>query len=214
MSSSLNKYGGKNSDIGSQSSIANQVISTGIEQGQRLERQSLIYEDLLYSPLSEARNWVFDNLINPIPDIDASINAAVSGDYSVALESITGIVGKKVKAVGTIGEGVADGVNKLTERVRHFTNNKGLEGIRESSVIKASDQNSVFTVKARGKVGSSRDIEKQLGINRGKAGNYVEFNAHPSEFKVIKNSVTGATERVFKGNVDLTGRDASFHKNR
>jgi hypothetical protein len=131
----------------------------------------------------------------------------MDGDFSGTVQSMFGIVGKKVKAVGKLGE-------ELTERVRHFTNNKGLSGIRENNTISASDQNSVFTVKAKGKVGSARDIEKQLGIKRGKASNYIEFDANPSEFRSIKNPITGATEKIFKGDVDLTKRNATFHKNR
>ncbi|WP_417683390.1 HYD1 signature containing ADP-ribosyltransferase family protein [Pseudidiomarina aquimaris] len=176
--------------------------------------KTLLESGALESRLGQAQDWVFDNFINPVPEIEASINAAMEGDFGGALESIVGIIGKKVKSVAKLGEGIADGVTELTERVRHFTNNKGIAGIRQSGMIRASDQNSVFTVKAKGKVGSARDLEKQLGIKRGRAGNYVEFNAHPTEFQVIKNPVTGATERIFKGSVDLAGRNASFHKNR
>ena len=42
----------------------------------------------------------------------------------------------------------------------------------------------------------------------------VEFDASPTEFNVIKSPVTGATERVFKGDVDLTNRNPAFKKNR
>jgi hypothetical protein len=101
-----------------------------------------------------------------------------------------------------------------SERVRHFTNSKGAQGIQDSNTIKASDQNSVFTVKAKGKPGSARDVEQQLGIGRGRGNNMVEFDASPNEFSVVKNPVTGATERVFKGDVDLTNRNPTFKKNR
>lgn len=101
-----------------------------------------------------------------------------------------------------------------SERVRHFTNSKGADGIKDSNTIKASDQNSVFTEKAKGKPGSPRDVEEKLGIKRGRGNNMVEFDADPSEFSVIKNPTTGATERVFKGDVDLTGRNPTFKKNR
>ena len=111
----------------------------------------------------------------------------------------------------------ANGAEKLaantvangTERVRHFTNAKGLEGIEKDSLIKASDQNSVFTVKAKGKPGSPRDIEKALGIKPGGGRNYVEFDASPGEFETVRNPLTGATERVFKGSVDLSGPNPS-----
>ncbi|WP_343840448.1 HYD1 signature containing ADP-ribosyltransferase family protein [Bowmanella denitrificans] len=176
--------------------------------------QSNAFDPFAPTPLGNLQNWIFENLINPMPEIKASIDAINEGDFSGAAQSMVGIVGKKVKAVGKLGEKVNDSIEELTERVRHFTNNKGLEGIRESNSIIASDQNSVFTVKARGRVGSARDIEKQLGIKRGKGNNYVEFDANPNEIQVIKNPVTGAAERVFEGDVDLTGRNASFYKNR
>ncbi len=110
--------------------------------------------------------------------------------------------------------GRVDGENVTKERVRHFTNSKGINGIKDSNTIKASDQNSVFTEKAKGKPGSPRDVEEKLGIGRGRGNNYVEFDAKSNEFQVIKNPTTGATERVFKGDVDLTNRNAKFKKNR
>jgi hypothetical protein len=101
-----------------------------------------------------------------------------------------------------------------TARVRHFTNSKGIKGIERDGVITASDQNSVFTVKAKGKPGSPRDVEEALGIKRGRGNHYVEFDAKAGEYQTIKNPRTGATETVFNGDVDLAGRNASFHKNR
>jgi hypothetical protein len=99
-------------------------------------------------------------------------------------------------------------------RVRHFSNSKGVKGIESEGVITASDQNKVFTVRAQGKPGSPRDVEEALGIKRGRGNNYVEFDANADEIQTIKNARTGATETVFDGNVDLAGRNATFHKNR
>lgn len=101
-----------------------------------------------------------------------------------------------------------------TVRVRHFTNSKGVKGIETDGVIKASDQNKVFTVKAQGKPGSPRDVEEALGIKRGRGNNYVEFDAKPSEFQTVKNARTEATETVFDGDVALSGRNATFNNNR
>jgi len=108
-------------------------------------------------------------------------------------------------------EGLAD---KKTERVRHFTNSKGAKGIKEDSTIKACDQNCVFTVKAKSKPGSPRDVEEELGIKKGRGNNFVDFDASTDEFKIIKNKKTSATERVFKGDINLKGRNPSFEKNR
>lgn len=65
---------------------------------------------------------------------------------------------------GVGGEEVAE----ATVRMRHYTNSLGAAGIVESGVIKASDQNKVFMVPARGKPLSPRDAEDTLGIGRGR----------------------------------------------
>ncbi|ADZ92705.1 HYD1 signature containing ADP-ribosyltransferase family protein [Marinomonas mediterranea] len=114
----------------------------------------------------------------------------------------------------SVGESSKKGDVAKGDRVRHFTNSKGVQAIKESNMIKASDQNSVFTVKAKGKPGSPRDVEQQLGIGRGRANHIVEFDANSSEFSVVENPITGATERVFKGDVDLSNRNPTFKKNR
>jgi len=132
-------------------------------------------------------------------DAVSSYNSIKSGDYSGAAISAAGILCKACKGA---------------TRVRHYTSKSGMGGIQDSGVIKASDQNSVFTVKAKGKPGSARDVEKQLGIKKGKGNAYVEFDASPDEFTTIKNAKTGATERIFKGDVNLEGRNATFKKNR
>lgn len=102
--------------------------------------------------------------------------------------------------------------NMCKVRVTHFTNKSGAKGIQESGVITASDQNSVFTVGAASKEakGSARDIEQNLGIKRGRESNSVTFDADSSEFSTVKNPRTGATEKVFNGDVDLEGRNAEF----
>lgn len=113
------------------------------------------------------------------------------------------------------GAGLAISTTSKAEklvRVRHFTNTKGLNGIQESKVIRASDQNKVFTIKASGKPGSPRDVEKALGIKNGHGRNYIEFDAYRNEFETIKNARTGATEITFKGNVDLINRNPEFFK--
>ncbi|QTA87033.1 HYD1 signature containing ADP-ribosyltransferase family protein [Desulfonema magnum] len=101
-----------------------------------------------------------------------------------------------------------------TVRVRHFTNRKGMECIKEAGIIRAGDQNRVFTVRARGKPGSPRDVERQLGIRRGRGNYYVEFDASADEFEIVKNLLTGSTETVFKGDVVLRERNPEFRSNR
>ena len=73
------------------------------------------------------------------------------------------------------------------------------------------DQNSVFGVRARGRM-APRDAEATLGIARGRGNAFVEFNAKPSEFTIIQRY--GYREFVFRGDVNLTDRAPSFHFNR
>jgi RHS repeat-associated protein len=108
----------------------------------------------------------------------------------------------------------AGGADVSIIRVRHFTRKSSLRQIEESGIIRAGDQNSVFTVRARGRPGSPRDVEKRLGIKLGKGNAYIEFDAIESEFEITKNPLTGATEYIFKGNIMLEGRNAVFQVNR
>jgi hypothetical protein len=36
----------------------------------------------------------------------------------------------------------------------------------------------------------------------------------PSEFKIVKNPLTGASEYIFRGNIDLARRNATFTVNK
>lgn len=69
-------------------------------------------------------------------------------------------------------------------------------------------------MKAQGKPGSPRDVEEALGIKRGRGNHYVEFDAKPNEYQTVRNPQTGATETVFRGNVNLSDRNPTFHENR
>jgi hypothetical protein len=99
-------------------------------------------------------------------------------------------------------------------RVRHFTSVGNLSRIQESSVLLASDQGRIFAVSARGTPPSPRDVEKMLGISRGRGNAFVEFDAMREEFEIRLNALTGAREFVFRGNIDLTNRNAHFSRNR
>jgi RHS repeat-associated protein len=174
-----------------------------------------VYSYSMNNPL----NWIdlwglspnYDLNGNGVKDFEEPAQEAVQG----AVRKIN-LITNLATAVASEGmlQGVGSRASKGTERVRHFTNSKGVRGIESDGVIKASDQNSVFAVKARGKADSPRDVEKSLGIKRGRGNNYVEFDASPNEFNVVKNPQTGATERVFKGDVNLKDRNATFNRNR
>jgi RHS repeat-associated protein len=106
------------------------------------------------------------------------------------------------------------GADVAKVRVRHFTRAGSLSKIKESNVLIASDQNSVFTVLAKGKPRKAYEVEEALWIKQGKGGAYVDFDAMVDEYKVINNSRSGAKELVFEGNVDLAGRNPTFTVNR
>ncbi|MEM7356087.1 MAG: HYD1 signature containing ADP-ribosyltransferase family protein [Acidobacteriota bacterium] len=101
-----------------------------------------------------------------------------------------------------------------TIRVRHFTSVSGKNAIDKDRVIRASDQDRVFTVRARGKAGAPRDVEAKLGIKRGRGNAFVEFDILVDEIEVVNNPITGAREFVLKGDVSLEGRNPKFFSNR
>ena len=59
--------------------------------------------------------------------------------------------------------------------------------------------------------GSSKDIEKRLGIKPGKGRRYVEFDVKSDEVRVVNNPITGATEHILTGDVDLANRNPSYN---
>ncbi|MFK3774262.1 RHS repeat-associated core domain-containing protein [Pseudomonas sp. NPDC089406] len=94
-------------------------------------------------------------------------------------------------------------------RLRHYTSNKGFAGIKESGVIKASDQNSVFAVKAKGKPLSGPDAEDRFKIKRGHGRNYIEFDVDESRAVFQKNQL-GVEEYKIKGDVHLDPKTTKF----
>jgi hypothetical protein len=145
-----------------------------------------------------------------VPAMVVSTTLVVGGAGNIA----AGIRGLMTTGSGSSRGAATTAKGGDTVRLRHFTNSKGLKGIQEEGLIRARDQNKVFSVKAQGKPGSARDVEDALGINRGRGNNYVEFNAKSGEFHTIKNPKTAATEIVFDGDLNLTGRNPTFHMNR
>ena len=108
----------------------------------------------------------------------------------------------------------AVGAEVATVRVRHFTSVGNLSKIREGNILVAGDHECVFAVSARDQPPSPRDVEKALGIARGRGNAYIEFDTIPGEFEIRANALTGAREFVFRGDIDLTHRQAHFSRNR
>ncbi|MFK3979015.1 polymorphic toxin-type HINT domain-containing protein [Micromonospora sp. NPDC050397] len=91
--------------------------------------------------------------------------------------------------------------SEATVRMRHYTNSKGAAGIVESSVIRASDQNKVFLVPAKGRPMSPRDAEATLGIRTGRGRKVLEFDVPASRVSSRYNSMMGITEWVADGDL-------------
>ncbi|CND85328.1 RHS/YD repeat-containing protein [Yersinia nurmii] len=98
-------------------------------------------------------------------------------------------------------------------RLRHYTSNKGFEGIKESMTIKAADQNAVFATKAKGKPLSAADASDNFKIKQHHARNYIDFEVdtknHDIEFR--KNNL-GVEEYKIKGDVKLDKKTTNFFK--
>ncbi len=93
------------------------------------------------SPVNEAVTAVFDALLNPMPEIEASIIAVMEGDYSSAVQAMFGIVGKKFDAAGKLGEGIVDGATKITGYTKHGLNQAlgrdGGRGVKATAMLEA-----------------------------------------------------------------------------
>ncbi|MGW0883348.1 HYD1 signature containing ADP-ribosyltransferase family protein [Streptomyces sp. NPDC002671] len=88
-------------------------------------------------------------------------------------------------------------------RMRHYTNARGKAGIVQSKVIRASDQNKVFLVPAKGKPMSPRDAEATLGIGRGRGNHVLEFDVPAGRVRSRYNSTMGITEWVADGDLPV-----------
>jgi len=98
-----------------------------------------------------------------------------------------------------------------TIRLRHYTSNKGFEGIKESMKIIPGDQNAVFAVKAKGKPLSMADAAEKFKVKEHHTRNYIDFDIDDSLVEFRKNNL-GVEEYKIKGGVDLTDSNAKFVK--
>ncbi|SHG10732.1 DUF6531 domain-containing protein [Streptoalloteichus hindustanus] len=96
------------------------------------------------------------------------------------------------------------GLAPCTVRMRHYTNAKGKAGILETGIIKASDQNKVFMVPAKGKPMSPRDAEAALGIGRGRGRHVLEFDVPVDRVTKEWNSVMKIYEWTAIGDLAVT----------
>src|SRR5437660_717608 len=102
--------------------------------------------------------------------------------------------GESEAVIQTLRMPHAVGADVATVRARHFTSVGNLSKIQEGNVLLAGDHGCVFAVSARGQPPSPRDVEKALGISRGRGNAFVDFAAVPGEFEIRVNALTGAQE--------------------
>ena len=88
-------------------------------------------------------------------------------------------------------------------RVRHYTNKKGLAGIKESGVIKARDKNRVYVEPAKSKPRNAREVETKYQITRGKGHNFVETDVDKSLLEWVLNPRYHEYELTVKGHLKL-----------
>lgn len=148
---------------------------------------------------------------------DNSVSGITRETANAALDAVA-ITGLKTGGV-TGGLLAKTGSNQTTKAIketielRHYTSNKGLEGIQSNMKIKAYDKNTVFAEKAKGKPLSAADAADKYGIKKSSARNYVQFEVESNKVNVIKNAQTGATEYVIKGDVELNEKTKFIKRN-
>nr|WP_258305575.1 HYD1 signature containing ADP-ribosyltransferase family protein [Pectobacterium parmentieri] len=96
-------------------------------------------------------------------------------------------------------------------RLRHYTSNKGFEGIKESMTIKPSDQNAVFATKAKGKPLSMADAADKFKIQQKNSRNYIDFDIDSERVEFRRNDL-GVDEYKIKGEVKLDKKTTKFNK--
>lgn len=153
--------------------------------------------------------------------VEIQQEVAELANHSSAAEHPPGSVGRSLSPPGqsgavrqTLRMPHAVGADVVRVRVRHFTSVGNLAKIQEGNTLLAGDHGCVFAVSARGQPPSPRDVEKALGISRGRGNAVVDFDAVPGEFEIRVNTLTGAREFVFQGDIDLIHRQAHFSRNR
>ncbi|MBK9576639.1 MAG: hypothetical protein IPO40_06170 [Fibrobacteres bacterium] len=92
-------------------------------------------------------------------------------------------------------------------RVRHYTNRKGLNGIKEDVVIRARDNNRVYLEPASKKPLSPLDAQEKFQLRPGKGRDYIETDVPNSSIEWVKNPRYGADELTVRGDLPLLNPD-------
>jgi hypothetical protein len=106
-------------------------------------------------------------------------------------------------------------------RARHYTNRRGLKGIQETGVIRASERQwesgCVFCEQISGRHRrpmSPQRAEEYYLLHPGRGRDYVEFDTAPGELIRVQNPVSGRSEWIIRGNVNLARRNPKYVKRR
>ncbi|WP_433391982.1 polymorphic toxin-type HINT domain-containing protein [Micromonospora sp. KLBMP9576] len=140
--------------------------------------------------LRASRSYTGTKVMHDLTVADIHTYYVLAGDMSVLVHNCPTDVG------GSAAEQMI--------RMRHYTNSKGAAAIVDSGVIKASDQNKVFLVPARGRPMSPRDAESTLGIRPGRGRKVLEFDAPASRVYSRKNPTMGIVEWVADGDLPVS----------
>jgi RHS repeat-associated protein len=164
-----------------------------VENGQQVFETSYTRQ-----PQDNSVSGVAKEVINTIADVAVVVGVKGGG----------GNIGLLSKTSETQGVRAAKDVVNL----RHYTSNKGIEGIQKDLEIKAFDQNKIFAEKANGKPLSSAQASEKYGINKKDARNYIEFQVPASSVEKVNNATTGSIEQTIRGNVKLNPETTKFVK--
>ncbi|TVO52365.1 hypothetical protein FHP91_17625 [Denitromonas halophila] len=90
-----------------------------------------------------------------------------------------------------------------TTRVRHYTNRKGSNGIEETGVIRAKDNNRVYLESASKKPLNQQSAQDKYQIAKGHGRDFVETDVESSRIEMIRNPRHGRVEMTVKGDLQL-----------
>ena len=105
-----------------------------------------------------------------------------------------------------------EAANEADIRFRHYTTDKGLEGIKRDQIIRAKDKNRVHGENARKKPLSPRDAEDKYKIDKGHGNNFVETDVEASRVENYKNPRTKRHELRVKGDLELRNPDYRWRR--